>query len=164
MHMSQSSVHSVNPKTFSVLVVEDNTAIRAAIARSLERRNCSVTTASDGLEGLEAIRARSFDVVITDLNMPERGGLWLWEHSLQLRPELKGRFVLISSENRPGQQGMRLFLQSEHFFVKPFSLDDLLDQVEAIARRAGVGFRPGDSLRPDAGGRDDMFPQVSDDV
>jgi CheY-like chemotaxis protein len=152
------------PKTFSILVVEDNTAIRAAIARSLERRGCSVTTATNGLEGLEAVRARGFDVVITDLSMPERGGLWLWEHSLQIRPELKGRFVLVSSESRPGGQGMGLFLASEHFFVKPFSLDDLLDQVEAIARRAGGGFRVGDSLGPDAAGRDDVFPQVSDEV
>jgi len=152
------------PKAFSILVVEDNTAIRAAIARSLERRSCSVTTASDGLEGLEAVRARSFDVVITDLSMPDRGGLWLWEHALQLRPELKGRFVLISSENRPGQQGMGLFLESEHFFVKPFSLDGLLDQVEAIARRAGNGFRRGDSSGPNAADRDGMLPHVPDEV
>ena len=152
------------PKTFSILVVEDNTAIRAAIARSLERRGCSVTTATNGLEGLEAVRASRFDVVITDLSMPERGGLWLWEQSLQIRPELKGRFVLVSSESRPGGQGMGLFLASEHFFVKPFSLDDLLDQVEAIARRAGGSLRVGDSLGPDAAGRDDVFPQVSDEV
>jgi DNA-binding response OmpR family regulator len=152
------------PKTFSILVVEDNTAIRAAIARSLERRSCSVTTASNGLEGLEAVRARSFDVVITDLNMPERGGLWLWEHSLQVRPELKGRFVLISSEKRPDQRGMGLFLASEHFFVKPFSLDDMLDQVEAIARRAGDGFKRDVSSGPEAAGRDGMLPHMPGEV
>ena len=66
----------------SVLVVEDNVAVRAAIARALDRRGCSVTTATNGLEGLEGVRARSFDVVITDLNMPERGGLWLWQQAL----------------------------------------------------------------------------------
>ena len=66
--------------------------------------------------------------------MPERGGLWLWEHALAVRPELRGRFVLISSEARPGEQGMGLFLQSEHFLVKPFSLEGLLDQAEEIGR------------------------------
>lgn len=148
---------------FSILVVEDNAAVRAAIARSLERRKCTVTTATNGSEGLEAVRGRHFDVVITDLNMPERGGLWLWEHSLRLRPELKGRFVLISSESRPGGQGMGLFLQSETFLVKPFSLDGLLDQVEEIARRVGGDLKRGESIGPD-GARDDMFPQVSDEV
>ena len=152
------------PTTFSILVVEDNAAVRAAIARSLERRRCAVTTATNGLEGLEAVRSRGFDVVITDLNMPERGGLWLWEQSLRLRPELKGRFVLISSDSRPGGQGMGLFLASESFFVKPFSLDGLLDQVEEIARRVAGDFKRGESIGPDGAGRDDMFPQVSDEV
>lgn len=91
-------------------------------------------TATNGAEGLEAVRAERFDAVITDLNMPERGGLWLWEHALALRPELRGRFVLISSEARPGEQSMGLFLESEHFVVKPFSLDGLLDQAEEIGR------------------------------
>ena len=150
---------------FSILVVEDNAAVRAAIARSFERRRCSVTTATNGLEGLEAVRGKRFDVVVTDLNMPERGGLWLWEQALRLRPELKGRFVIISSDARPGGQGMGLFLASEHFFVKPFSLDGLLDEVEEIARRGEDGRRRGgESIGPDGAGRDDMFPQVSDEV
>ena len=147
---------------FSILVVEDNAAVRAAIARSLERRKCAVTTATNGIEGLEAVRRRRFDVVITDLNMPDRGGLWLWEQSLRLRPELKGRFVLISSDARPGGQGMGLFLASEHFFVKPFSLEGLLDQVEEIARTDGL--TRGESIGPDGAGRDDMLPQVPDEV
>jgi CheY-like chemotaxis protein len=159
------SVHTVHfPTMFSVLVVEDNVAVRAAIARALDRRGCSVTTATNGLEGVEAVRARSFDVVITDLNMPERGGLWLWEHALRLRPELKGRFVLISSDNRPGGEGMGLFLESEHFFVKPFSLDGLLHQVETIARRTGRGVGRDDSSGPDAADRDGMLPQVPGEV
>src|SRR5919197_6378228 len=138
---------------FSILVVEDNAAVRAAIARSFERRRCSVTTATNGLEGLEAVRGKRFDVVVTDLNMPERGGLWLWEQALRLRPELKGRFVIISSDARPGGQGMGLFLASERFLVKPFSLDGLLDEVEEIARR-GEGGRRGESIGPEGAGRD----------
>ncbi len=138
------------PKTLSILVVEDHAAIREAIARSLARRRARVTTARNGIEGLEAVRAERFDAVITDLNMPGRGGLWLWEHALELRPELRGRFVLISSEARPGQQGMGLFLESEHFFVKPFSLEGLLDRAEEIARRGGD--------------RSGVLPQVSEQV
>ena len=66
-------------------------------------------------------------------------GLWLWEQALEVRPELRGRFMLISAEARPGQQAMGLFLQSEHFLVKPFSLDGLLDQAEEIGRGGGDG-------------------------
>ncbi|PYP45962.1 MAG: hypothetical protein DMD50_09450 [Gemmatimonadetes bacterium] len=108
--------------------------MREAIARSLARRGARVTTATNGREGLEAVRAERFDAVITDVNMPEGGGLWLWEHALEIRPELRGRFVLISSEAGPGEQGTGLFPQSEHFLVKPFSLEGLLDQAEEIGR------------------------------
>jgi len=111
------------PTTLSILVVEDHAAVREAIARSLARRGCRVTTATNGIEGLEAVRGQRFDAVITDLTMPERGGL----------------FMLISAEGRPGQQAMGLFLQSEHFLVKPFSLDGLLDQAEEIGRGGGDG-------------------------
>src|SRR5437016_8383222 len=106
--------------------------MREAIARSLARRGARVTTATNGREGLEAVRAERFDAVITDVNMPEGGGLWLWEHALEIRPELRGRFVLISSEAGPGEQGTGLFPQWEHFAVNPVRLGGPLDQPRTI--------------------------------
>src|SRR6266508_611455 len=115
---------------YDVLMVDDNAAMREALARSLTRRGCRVTTAASGVKGLEALGARSFDVVITDLNMPERGGLWLWRHALILRPELRGRFVLIASEPLPEPRSLSLFMETERFVLKPLSLDTLWRQVE----------------------------------
>ena len=133
---------------YSVLMVEDNAAIREALARSLTRRGCRVTTAASGVEGLEALTQRSFDIVVTDLNMPERGGLWLWRHALMLRPELRGRFVLLASEPLPEPRSLELFMQSERFLLKPLSLDSLWRQVgEAMA---GVAEGPtGSRAEPD---------------
>ena len=152
----------------SILVVEDHAAIREAVARSLSRRGCRVTTATNGVEGLDAIRGQRFDVVITDLNMPQRGGLWLWEQALAIRPELRGRFVLISSEARADTKGMGLFLESEHFFVKPFSLTELLAQVEDLAQQGSDGSQRDGSGGPSAGdggdGRRSMLPDVTDQV
>lgn len=141
----------------SILVVEDHDAIRQAVARSLSRRGCRVTTATNGVEGLDAVRGQRFDFVITDLHMPERGGLWLWEQALRVRPELRGRFLLISSEARADEQGMGLFLESEHFFVKPFSLTELLNQVDGLAQQLGdVSGRDGD--------RKGVLPEVPDQI
>ncbi len=70
----------LQPTNFSVLMVDDTTAIREAIARSLARRGCRVTTATNGVEALEILRKQSFDVIITDLNMPDRGGLLYSSH------------------------------------------------------------------------------------
>ena len=117
---------------YSVLMVDDNTAMREALARSLTRRGCQVTTAATGVAGVEALKQRCFDVVITDLNMPERGGLWLWRQALILRPELRGRFVLIASEPLPEPRSLSLFMETERFVLKPLSLDTLWRQVEEV--------------------------------
>src|SRR5213596_4189378 len=122
----------LGPVNSSVLMVDDNAAMREAIARSLTRRGCQVATAVSGVTALEALRAQSFDVVITDLNMPERGGLWLWRQALILHPELRGRFVLIASEPLPEPRSLSLFMQTERFVLKPLSLDTLWRQVEEV--------------------------------
>jgi len=133
---------------YSVLMVDDNTAMREALARSLTRRGCRVTTAANGVAGVEALKQRPFDVVITDLNMPERGGLWLWRQALILRPELRGRFVLIASEPLPEPRSLSLFMETERFVLKPLLLETLWRQVEEAME--GVLRSPsGSRARPD---------------
>src|SRR5881275_3699930 len=133
---------------YSVLMVDDNAAMREALARSLTRRGCRVTTAASGVEGLQALKERSFDIVITDLNMPERGGLWLWRQAIVQRPELRGRFVLIASEPLPEPRSLSLFMETERFILKPLSLDTLWREVEDAM--AGVPRGPsGSRAEPD---------------
>src|SRR5438445_11165573 len=126
----------LQPTNFSVLMVDDTTAIREAIARSLTRRGCRVTTATNGVEALEILRKQSFDVIITDLNMPDRGGLWLWRQALVVRNELRGRFVLVASEPLPEPRSFALFLETERFGLKPIALEMLWHPVENVFMRA----------------------------
>src|SRR5213596_135293 len=133
----------LGPVNFSVLMVDDNAAMREAIARSLTRRGCQVATAVSGVTALEALRAQSFDVIISDLNMPERGGLWLWRQALVLRPELRGHFVLIASEPLPEPRSLSIFMATERFVLKPLSLDTLWRQVEEVME--GVPSSPSSS-------------------
>jgi CheY-like chemotaxis protein len=60
-----------------VLVAEDNPVNRRLITRVLERFGCRATIARDGLEAIEAVRARAgeFDLMLLDLHMPEADGL-----------------------------------------------------------------------------------------
>ena len=101
----------------SVLVVEDNVAVRAAIARALDRRGCSVTTATNGLEGLEAVRARSFDVVITDLNMPVMDGLQFLQERKR-DPALASIPVLVISA-ASASQAQAMALGAADYLQKP---------------------------------------------
>ena len=83
---------------------------------------------------MELLRTQAVDVVVTDLNMPERGGLWLWHHAHVLRPELKGRFVLIASEPLPEPRTLSLFLQTERILLKPLALDVLWQEIGNVMK------------------------------
>jgi CheY-like chemotaxis protein len=118
----------------AILVVDHNSAFRRTIARWLTRQGCRVTTAADGAIGLEAVRNEPFDVVITDIHMPRRGGIWLYEQAVALRPELRGRFLLCTSDLQP-EPHMMSTLHSEHFLQKPATLDAIWHQLQEIVRR-----------------------------
>src|SRR5216110_1693844 len=143
----------LGPVNFCVLMVDDNAAMREAIARSLTRRGCQVATAVSGVTALEALRAQSFDVIISDLNMPERGGLWLWRQALVQRPELRGRFVLIASEPLPEPRSLSLFMETERFILKPLSLDTLWRLVEEVLESAPRSSRGSRAEPPESAAR-----------
>src|SRR5438270_6127508 len=129
MRKNDVSRHS-EARLFSARIVDDNFSLRGPIARSLARDGWEVTTASDGLEALEAVRSHLFDAVITDVHMPRRGGLWLWEEALALRPALRGKFVFMSSEPLPEPPSDAVFM------VKPLSLAALKSELQGILRMA----------------------------
>jgi len=117
----------------SVLLVDASFALREALARSLARRGCQVTTAESGLAAFELLRQIRVDVVITDLDMPERDGLWLWRQALLQRPQLRGRFVLIASEPLPKRRSLEVFGATERVLMKPLAVEELWREVRAAA-------------------------------
>ena len=62
---------------FSLLVVEDDRDSREAIRETLEASGAIVKTASSASEALAALAARDFDLVVSDLAMPDQSGFWL---------------------------------------------------------------------------------------
>jgi CheY-like chemotaxis protein len=123
----------------SVLLVDASFALREALARSLERRGCQVTTAGSGLEAFELLRQIRVDVVITDLDMPERDGLWLWRQALLQRPQLRGHFVLIASEPLPKRRSLELFGATERVLMKPLAVEELWNEVREAAATDRMG-------------------------
>src|SRR5688572_33193704 len=65
-----------------LLVIDDNKLNRMVLSRSLEQQGHVVETASDGREGLEKLRASSFDLVLLDIEMPEMNGFQVLEACL----------------------------------------------------------------------------------
>jgi putative two-component system response regulator len=69
-----------------ILVVDDEPAIREVIQEYLSMEGYHVTTASDGVQAVEKIRQQEFDVVVTDLSMPNMDGFGLMRHAQQIQP------------------------------------------------------------------------------
>ena len=112
--------------------MDDEQVVRDTLRLFLEGRGCRVVVAEDGVEGLEAVREDLFDLVVADVRMPRRDGIWLWHEATNARPELAGRFVFVSSAPLPQNDGDS---GREQFLPKPFRLDQLWKVVSEIAER-----------------------------
>jgi CheY-like chemotaxis protein len=79
----------------TVLLVEDESVVRALAAEALRRHGFQVLTASTGTEALDLAgqTLRPFDVLVTDVVMPQMGGQQLAEHLLAQTPALKVLFI-----------------------------------------------------------------------
>ncbi len=108
----------------TILVVEDEEALRDATSEYLERLGYKVLTAQDGEEALEIARRypKSLELLITDLVMPRLSGRAVCERLLQLRPGLKAIFMSGYTDESGGES---ISGQDVPFLRKPFLLRDL---------------------------------------
>jgi CheY-like chemotaxis protein len=109
-----------------VLVVEDEAALGAAVAESLEDSGFRVDRASDGLEALERLRQKPYDLIISDLKMPRLDGTQFY-HELELtKPEMARRIMFVTGDVA-GTDAERFLEESGcRWLAKPFRLKDLL--------------------------------------
>ncbi len=120
----------------TVLVVEDEPAVRRLAVRVLERAGYTVLDAANGVDGLRVFQghADEIHVVVTDLVMPELGGHGLAAALRELRPGLPVLFMSgYDDDDRAGGGDMEDAL----FLAKPFTPAALVDAVAAaVARKA----------------------------
>jgi two-component system NtrC family sensor kinase len=110
----------------SVLVVEDEAALGAAVAESLQDDGFLVERASDGVEALERVRDRAFDVIICDLKMPRLDGRQFYRELEATHPEMSRRIVFVTGDVA-GTDAERFLEESGcRWLAKPFRLKDLL--------------------------------------
>ena len=124
----------------TILLVEDEPSVRRLARRALEREGFQILEASDGREALEL--SASYDgpisLLVSDLMMPEIGGLELSERIAESRP---GTPVLFISGYSEAREAVRDALRGQgRFLAKPFRPRELAESVrELIARRQAHG-------------------------
>ena len=120
----------------SVLVVDDEGAVRRFAMRVLEREGYSVFEARDGLEALELLeQGQLFDVVVSDIVMPRLNGVELMQALSTSRPDLP---VILMSGYATGALAELGIAAPCAILPKPFPAERLLEEVRRCTRRRGV--------------------------
>jgi two-component system response regulator MprA len=120
----------------TILVVDDEPAVRDALERALRTAGYAVRTADNGAEGLELAADVRPDVVVLDVLMPVMDG---FEACRRLRESGDRTPVLIlTARDAVGDRVEGLDAGADDYLVKPFALDELLARIRALLRRSGV--------------------------
>lgn len=115
-----------------VLVVDDEPAIRALVAKIVERAGLPVDVARDGAEAIEKMDAHGYSVLVLDLMMPNIDGFALVEH-LKTKTTRPPAIIIISAGDTAALR--RLDGSIVHSILrKPFDIDVLGDLITAAAR------------------------------
>lgn len=116
----------------NVLVVDDEPAIRALVAKIIERAGLNVDTASDGAEAIAKLDQNDYAVVVVDLMMPRVDGFGVIEHVR--RREGRKPAVIVATAVDPVLL-RKLDASTVHSIVrKPFEIDMIGDLVAAAAQ------------------------------
>ena len=116
-----------------ILVVDDEPHILHYLRATLESWGHEVTTAGDGAAALEALRAATCDVIVTDLRMPRVSGREFFETLATEHPDLVRRVVFSTGDTVRGDTLAFLERQGRPVLHKPFSLGDLRAALAAAA-------------------------------
>ncbi len=118
----------------SILVVEDDEAIRSAVRRGLTERGHAVATAGTGLAGLEQVLADHPQVVLLDLGLPDVNGLALIS---MIRATSQVPIIVITARDDDPTMVKALDGGADDYVVKPFGTDQVAARIRAVLRRAG---------------------------
>ncbi len=138
--MKEPRVPSSQPSPFSpgkvILVVDDEPEIAALLAEMLSADGHEVETAANGVVALEKLRERAYDLILSDIVMPQLDGPGLYREVVGRYPRLRRRFIFITGSSQDPKTREFLAETQAPSLSKPFSADDIRRVVQH-AFRAG---------------------------
>lgn len=119
-----------------ILIVDDERQITRVLTRSLNANGYDVHVASDGELALQTLKDWPPNLIITDLAMPNVGGLELCRH---VRSFSDVPIIVLSVKGEESSKIAALDAGADDYITKPFGIDELLARVRATLRRSAVG-------------------------
>lgn len=114
-----------------ILVVDDEESARLALSRILTREGFEVASAGNGIEALDFLRANKVEIIITDINMPEMGGL---DFLRELNRSYPGtNVIMITAYGEVESYIEAMNLGAFEYINKPFKVDELKKIINKIA-------------------------------
>lgn len=126
--------------TSTILVVDDDRAVRESLRRALKLHGFDVTVAADGMEALQAVQRAEPDAIVLDVMMPGMDGLALTRRLRQDGREIP--ILMLTARDAVPDRVEGLETGADDYLVKPFALEELLARIRVMLRRTEGTDRP----------------------
>jgi two-component system chemotaxis response regulator CheY len=121
-----------------ILIVEDSPTMRSLLTSSLEELDeaVKITEAGSGFEALRELPRGRYDLVVTDINMPDINGLELVSFVKNSEAYREIPLLIVSTEGSDRDREKGLGLGADAYLVKPFEPEELRDLVRDLLQRS----------------------------
>ncbi len=117
---------------FRILVVEDDRNLQSLMKAFLEKASYEVNCASDGVHALDMLEQKQYDLVVTDLMMPEMDG---YELSKQIKKHTQIPIIMVTAKEELVDKKMGFSVGADDYMVKPIEFEELLLRISALLKR-----------------------------
>lgn len=129
--------------TANILIIDDDRQLGEMLKEYLEPEHLAVVACLSGEEGIEALKAGSFQLVILDIMLPGMSGL---DALKKIRAISDIPTIMLTAKGDDVDRILGLELGADDYLAKPFNPRELLARINAILRRAAVGVAPAHRL------------------
>ena len=116
----------------TILAIDDSASIRQMVSFTLKSSGYELTEAVDGMDGLEKAKGKTFNLILTDQNMPRMDGLTLIK-SLRALPQYKTvPILMLTTESSDAMKQQGRTAGATGWLVKPFDPQKLVEVVKKV--------------------------------
>jgi len=114
----------------SILVAEDEAAVRESLTEVLREEGYDVVAVSDGTAAIRALQEKEFDLILSDIRMPGADGLEVLRHAREVSPQT---LVLLMTAHATVETAVEAIRRgAQDYLLKPILFDDLLHKIEHL--------------------------------